>query len=135
MEDANLSVEEIKRQLDETENRQAELNRILKKRRKEAKVDVIRQIRKIIEDNGYEYGEILPLIQPKNRREKQQSDSDRSENHPSRYYVDPENPNNTYVRGVLPGWMKKKMQELGYDPSSKDDRIAFKTGTLRLVEA
>jgi DNA-binding protein H-NS len=34
---------------------------------------------------------------------------------------------------VLPGWMKAKMQEQGYDPNSKTDRVAFKTNVLKAV--
>ena len=49
-------------------------------------------------------------------------------------YVDPDNADNIYVRGVLPGWMKQKMQDQGYDPGSKSDREAFKANSLRVLE-
>jgi DNA-binding protein H-NS len=48
-------------------------------------------------------------------------------------YVDPENPTNVYVRGVLPGWLREKMTEQGYDPARKEDREAFKATYLRAV--
>lgn len=136
MEYANLSVEEIRRQLEETESKQAELNRLLEVRRQEGKDDVIQQIRDIIESNGYEYADILPNVVPKRRRGIKAPPPlpmvvpDRQYTR----YVDPDNPDNIYVRGVLPGWMKKKMQEQGYDPSSRDDRQTFKSNYLQPLE-
>ncbi|WP_295441575.1 hypothetical protein [uncultured Thiodictyon sp.] len=49
---------------------------------------------------------------------------------PAVAYVDPENAQNVYIRGVLPEWMKQKMQEQGYDSAKKDDREAFKANYL-----
>jgi DNA-binding protein H-NS len=48
--------------------------------------------------------------------------------------VDPENAENVYSRGAIPGWMKQKMQDQGYDPSKKADRDAFKANYLRVKE-
>lgn len=129
MEYANLSVEEIRRQLEEAESRKAELNRMLETRREQGKEGVIDQIRNLIESNGYDYEEIVPQITPKKKRGKK-SVSSREYTR----YVDPENAANVYVRGVLPGWMKDKMRAQGYDPSSKEDREAFKTNSLRVLE-
>lgn len=130
MEYANLSVDEIKRQLDEAENRQAELSRILEVRRQEGREGVIEQIRDIIENNGYQYDEILPFVARKRGRgAARKLVSDRQYTR----YVDPDNAEHIYVRGVLPGWMKQKMQEHGYDPASKDDRLAFKANSLQAI--
>lgn len=129
MEYANLSVEEIKRQLEEAESKKAELKRLLEDRRQEGKSEVIQQIRDLIEDNGYDYEEILPLVAPKRKRGKKSVSSRQYTR-----YVDPEDAANVYVRGVLPRWMKDKMRDQGYDPSSKDDREAFKTNSLRVLE-
>ncbi len=133
MEYANLSVEEIKRQLAEAETRKAELKRVLEVRREERKDDVAQQIKDLIEQNGYDYDEILPLITPKRRRG---GPGSRRSGTPRQYtrYVDPEDSDNVYVRGVLPGWMKQKMRDQGYDPTSKKDREAFKTGYLQVLE-
>jgi DNA-binding protein H-NS len=49
-------------------------------------------------------------------------------------YVDPENAENIYSRGAIPGWMKQKMQDQGYDPSKKADRDVFKANYLRVKE-
>ncbi|AFL72734.1 H-NS histone family protein [Thiocystis violascens] len=133
MEYADLSVEEIKRQLDEAETKQAELNRILKVRRQEGREEVVLQIRSLIEDNGYQFDEILPLVAPKRRRGAGAQRKPVSDRQYTRY-VDPDNAENIYVRGVLPGWMKQKMQEQGYDPKSKSDREAFKENSLQAIE-
>jgi DNA-binding protein H-NS len=130
---ANLSVEEIKRQLDEAESKKTELKRLLEVRRQEGKEGVAQQIRDLIESKGYDYDEILPLVMPKRRRLVAVPRKLVSGRQYTRY-VDPENADNIYVRGVLPGWMKQKMQEQGYDSSSKSDREAFKASYLRVLE-
>nr|WP_081763416.1 H-NS histone family protein [Imhoffiella purpurea] len=129
MEYASLSVEEIQRQLQEAENKKVELKRLLEVRREEGKDDIVQQIRDLIEQNGYDYDEIIPHVSPKRRRGAggRKLVGDRQ----YKRYVDPDNPDNVYVRGVLPGWMKQKMAAEGYDPASKDDRESFKANCLR----
>lgn len=133
MEYANLSVDEIQQQLQEIEQSRAELERALSARRQEARHGVVQQIRDLIAQNGYELDEILPLLAPRRRRGAAQARPTPSGREYTRY-VDPENPENVYVRGVLPGWMKQKMQEQGYDSSSKTDRESFKANYLRAVQ-
>jgi DNA-binding protein H-NS len=132
---ANLSVEEIQQQLDEIEHSKAELQRALVVRRQEGKHEVAQQVRDLIISNGYELDEIVPLIQARRRRAPAAAKSVSSGGRDYTRYVDPENSENVYVRGVLPGWMKQKMQEQGYDPSVKADREAFKANYLQAVEA
>lgn len=129
-----LTTEEIKRQLEESTTKQTEMNRILEVRRQEGKEDVVQQIRNIIEKNGYQFDEILPFVAPKRRRGMGAVRKLASERQYTRY-ADPDNAENIYVRGVLPGWMKRKMQEQGYDPSSKTDREAFKANSLQAIES
>jgi DNA-binding protein H-NS len=134
---ANLSVDEIQQQLAEIKNNEAELKRALEVRRQEAKSEIAQQIRGLIAQYGYELDEILPLVEAKRRRVApavRRTSSGASGRQYTRY-VDPENGDNVYVRGVLPGWMKQKMHEQGYDPSSKTDREAFKSNYLQAVEA
>lgn len=140
MEYSNLSVDELKRHLEDAENKKAEVNRILEVRRNEGKDDVIKQLRDIIVSNGYQYDEIVPFIKPKRGRGRARGFVVTPKKYtllkPREYnrYVDPDNPDHVYVRGVLPGWMKQKMQEQGYDFTSKDDREAFKKNSLRLLK-
>lgn len=126
MENSNLSLEEIQRQLQEADSKRAQLEKLLKNKREEGKGAVVEQIRNIILDNGYDPEEIMNLV----LRRRRKLVSDRQ----YRRYVDPDNPNNVYSRGVLPGWMKEKMAEQGYDPNSKEDREAFKANSLTLIE-
>jgi len=133
---ANLSVEEIQQHLDEIEQNKSELQRALVARRQEARHGVAQQVRDLIAENGYDLDEIIPLITPRRRRgaaAKVAATSGSGREYTR--YVDPENPGNVYVRGVLPAWMKQKMQEQGYDPSVKADREAFKANYLRVAES
>ena len=134
---ANLSAEEIRRQLEEIEQNKTELERALTVRRQEEKHGVIQQIRDLITSNGYELDEIVPLIITARRRRGAgvlASARGSASGRDYTRYVDPENPENVYVRGVLPGWMKQKMQEQGYDPSLKADRESFKANYLQVLE-
>jgi DNA-binding protein H-NS len=133
---ANLSVEEIKQQLAEIKSSEAELKRALEVRRQEAKYEIAQQIRDLIAQYGYTLDEILPLVEGKRRRATAPAAARRPASGTRQYtrYVDPQNSENVYVRGVLPGWMKQKMQEKGYDPSSKTDRESFKSNYLQAVQ-
>lgn len=135
MEYANLSVDEIQQQLDAIEQSKSELQHALAVRRQEAKHEVAQQVRDLITNNGYELNEIIPLIQSRRRRGAGAPKASTGSGREYTRYVDPENPENVYVRGVLPGWMKQKMQEQGYDPTVKADREAFKANYLQAMAA
>jgi DNA-binding protein H-NS len=126
VEHSNLSLEEIQRQLLEADSKRTQLEKLLKDKREEGKGAVVEQIKNLILDNGYDPEEIMSQVV--RRRRKHVSDRQ------YRRYVDPENPENFYSRGVLPGWMKEKMAEQGYDPNSKEDREAFKANSLTLIQ-
>jgi DNA-binding protein H-NS len=131
----NLSVDEIQQQLEEIEQSKAELQRALVVRRQEAKHGVVQSVRDLIVQSGYDLDEIVPMIVPRRRRGAA-APAARPAATGREYtrYVDPENPANVYVRGVLPGWMKQKMHEQGYDATVKADREAFKANYLKVIE-
>ena len=52
VEHSNLSLEEIQRQLEEADNKKAQLEKLLKDKREEGKGAVVEQIRKLIPDKG-----------------------------------------------------------------------------------
>jgi DNA-binding protein H-NS len=131
---ATLSVDQIQQQLEEIEQSKAELERALVTRRQEAKHGVAQQVRDLITQGGYDLDEIVPLLAPRRRRGAAAARPAATGREYTRY-VDPENSENVYVRGVLPGWMKQKMQEQGYDASVKADREAFKANYLKVIEA
>lgn len=130
METENWSLDEIQRQLAEANARRDELESLLKAKREESKGAVVEQIRSMILDNGYDPAEIMRLVLRGRRKARDTGASTTGR----RRYVDPDNPANTYARGVLPGWMKEKMIEQGLDPASKADREHFKQNSLTLIE-
>ncbi|AGA88979.1 H-NS histone family [Thioflavicoccus mobilis 8321] len=132
MEYANLSVDELQQQLEKLQQSQADLERALEVRRQEGKHEVAQEVKDIIQRHGYDLNEILPLLSSRRRRA---PSSGKTSSRPYPQYVDPDNPKNVYVRGVIPGWMKQKMQEQGYDPTQKEDRDAFKANCLKVVES
>jgi DNA-binding protein H-NS len=132
MEYTDLSVDEIRQQLAQIEQSKVDLEVALERRRQEAKTQVAQQVRDLILDNGYDVNEIIPLVPARRRRGAAVAKKESS----TRYtrYADPQNPEHIYVRGVIPGWMKQRMQEQGYDPSSKQDREAFKANYLTALD-
>jgi DNA-binding protein H-NS len=123
-----LSAEELRNKIAQTEQDLAALGRALQERHEAQKGEIALQVRTLITDAGYDLDEILPLVAVKARRRARATAVAATPNFPT--YVDPENPANAYVRGVLPGWMKALMTEKGYDPKDKASREAFKANVL-----
>lgn len=127
----NLSVDELQQQLEELAQSQADLEHALAQRKQQAKYDLAQEVKGLIQDKGYDVGEIVSLI---GARKKRSTGAKKGGSRQYTKYVDPENSGNVYVRGVIPGWMKQKMQDQGYDPSSKEDRESFKANFLQVSE-
>lgn len=125
-----LSVDELQQQLQEIEQSKVDLEKALYQRWHEAKSELAQEIRDMVTNRGYDMEEILELVAPKRRRGAVAKKGNRNYTR----YVDPENPENVYVRGVLPKWMKERMAAQGYDPSVKDDREAFKANYLQALK-
>ena len=128
----NMSIHEIQQQLEELEHNQADLRQELNERMQQAKLDFVRELKDTIHGRGYEISEIASLIAPRRRRPTSVKTGS-----PRQYktYIDPANSDNTYVRGVVPGWMRQQMQDKGFDPNSKEDRDNFKKDYLRVLES
>lgn len=127
----NLSVDEIQQQLDELAESQANLEQALEDRQQQAKYDLVQQIKELIQEHGYDLSDIVNLLGARRRRAASVKKGGARQ---YTKYVDPDNPKNVYVRGVIPGWMKQKMQDEGYDPGSKSDREVFKSNSLNVLE-
>jgi DNA-binding protein H-NS len=131
----DLSAEQLRDKLAQTENELAALARALEERHEAQKGEIALQVRTLITDAGYDLDEILPLVPQKKARRPRRGAATApvapaapDPSYPG--YVDPENPERVYVRGVLPGWMKALMTEKGYDPKDKASREAFKANVL-----
>ncbi len=129
---SELSVDEIQQRLSSIDSDRAVLEKELDRKRQQVKKDMAQEIRDMIEDRGYDVGEILELVSP---RKRSGSGSGRGKGNRSYVsYVDPDNENNVYMRGVLPKWMKEQMAAKGLDSSNKEDRDSFKQQYLSRVE-
>jgi len=127
----NLSLDEIKQQLKDLAQNRSDLEQALLQRQQQVKLDLVQKIKDLIQDEGFDINEIMSLFGP---RRKRAAGTRTGGLRQYKRYIDPDNPENTYVRGVLPGWMKQKMQEQGYDSNSKEDRETFKASYLRVSE-
>jgi len=127
----NLSVDEIQRKLEELAQNQANLKLALAQRQQQEKHDLAQEVKDLIQDRGYEVSEIISLV---GTRRKRSSTQKKTGVRQYTKYVDPDDPGNVYVRGVIPGWMKQKMQDQGYNPGSKQDREAFKANFLHVLD-
>jgi DNA-binding protein H-NS len=128
-----LSVEQIQEQLYQVEQSRADLEKALEQRKQQEKYDVAQEVKDLIAQRGYALGEIVPLLTTKKRRAVAAATTKKSGRQYTRY-VDPDNADNVYVRGVLPGWMKQKMLDNGFDPGAREDREKFKAEFLRAEE-
>ena len=136
-----MSLEELHIHLAQLEQQRAIAFHELEQRKQQGKYDVAQQVRDLIIEQGYSLEEILPLVTAKRRRSytrrQQVSGPDPMPEAPATpqgaYYVDPDNPANTYVKGALPAWLKEKIIAQGLDPKSKADRIRFKAEFLHRV--
>lgn len=124
-----LSLEEIEERLYNIDSDRAALEAALEQKRQQSKVDLAQEIKGLILSKGYEVAEIVDLLTAK-RRGAGRVRSSRSYTR----YVDPENPDNVYVRGVLPQWMKDQMAARGLNPKEKADREAFKAQYLNKMD-
>lgn len=132
MEYADLSVDEIQHQLNQIEQSRADLEKALEQRRQQAKYELAEQIKGLILGKGYEIPDIVALLGTRKRRGVVAPPKKNVREYVK--YVDPDNPRNVYVRGVIPGWMKQRMLEQGYDSGSRQDREAFKANFLHVRE-
>lgn len=127
-----LSLDEIQKKLDSLENHRAALENALVEKRAQTKKELANEIKEMIGSKGYDLEEIIGMLSPRKRGAVgTRSKSNRSYTR----YVDPANPDNIYIRGVLPGWMKEQMTEKGLEPKDKDDREKFKAKYLKVVAA
>ena len=125
----DLSAEELQARLAQMENERVLLEGALEQHHQARKGDLVVEVRNLILGAGYAIEEILPLVPGKASRRRRAARPAGSEQSDP-VYTDPQDPACTYVRGRVPGWMKARMVEQGYDPNDKASREAFKTHYL-----
>lgn len=133
MEYQHLSADELQSQIQQTLQKEAELKQALSERWETEKLELAQEIRHLIGERGHDLDEIIHQITPRRRRGLGGKKMRRSGSGRYTRYVDPDNPDNVYVRGVIPGWMKEKMVTLGLDPNNREDRDFFKTNHLQTI--
>lgn len=125
----DLNIEQVKAELEAIEARAAEMRAQIKSHRDACRGVKIEEIKEIMVEFGISPIDIgiTPIsadVKPKRTRKPVE---------PANYprYVDPENPDRSYTRGVLPAWFKDAMASKGLDPTVKADRERFKDEHLR----
>lgn len=126
----SMSIDEIQARLHNLNNDRAALERALEYRRQQTRKDLAQEVREMILSRGHDLSDILDLAGSKKRGAGRGVRQARS----YARYVDPTNPENSYVRGVLPGWMKEQMVARGLNPKLKADRETFKEQYLEKKE-
>lgn len=128
---ATLSAAAILQRLDAIEQDRKALEAQLVVQRKAARKGYIEQLRQDIRAHGYTVEEIALALLPK---EQAQALTGSGRAGVSGHYVDPQDPSRTYVRGVLPGWLKEQMQAQGLDPENREQRRQFRQAHLQWVK-
>lgn len=94
-----------------------------------AREHVVQTVRAMIDEAGFTPEEILPLVAPTAKGKAKPASDGRA--FPT--YALIADPSKTYVRGVLPFWMKDAMYAAGLDPSMGADRTMFKMNYMAQV--
>ncbi|MFP4062520.1 MAG: H-NS histone family protein [Halochromatium sp.] len=132
MEYHHLSAEELQSQIQQTKQKEAQLKQALSERREVEKLGLAQEIRHMIEERGHDLEEIAEQLLPRRLRGAVLKKPRKFGSGRYTRYVDPDNPDHVYVRGVLPSWMKDKMAALGLDPNNKEDRDFFKANHMQV---
>ncbi|NBC46918.1 MAG: H-NS histone family protein [Gammaproteobacteria bacterium] len=126
-----LSADELKAHLENLDAEKQALARALEARQQQEKRELADQIKGMITERGYDAEEITGLVLGRKRRNGKAADTSAG----YARYADPDNPNNTYLRGRLPNWLVEKMSANGYDPRSAEHRAQFKEQHLVKIAA
>lgn len=126
-----LTLEELQNRLSTIEDDKQALQKALDVRRQQGKKDFVQEIKETAQARNYDLNEIVEMLAPKKRG----SGLPRQTSSAYIRYVDPNNPSNVYVRGVLPRWMKDQMAANGLNAKNKSEREIFKEKYLIRTEA
>jgi DNA-binding protein H-NS len=123
-----LTLKQLENRLEQLHVEWQAVEQAIAARKDEGKKELAREIREKVKEAGFDVNEIVGLVQSKKGRAKKTNGG-------YARYVDPDDSEHVYVRGVLPNWLKEKMKAKGLDPSAKADRDQFRDKYLRRVAA
>ena len=121
-----LSLKQLETHLEKLNAEWHAVEQAIEARRNEDKKVLAQEIKHKVREAGYDVGEIVGLIQAKKGRATR-----KKTNGGYARYVDPDNSDHVYVRGVLPNWLKEKMEAKGFNPATKADRDQFRDKYLK----
>lgn len=129
----HLSADELKAQLDAITAEREALHAMLAQRHEAEKAELAAEIQALISGRGHEIEEIAQLVL--GRKPHRQRRARAVSNASYQGYADPDNPENVYTRGRMPGWLIEKMAANGFDPADAEQRAQFKTQHLVALAA
>ncbi|MEA1051877.1 H-NS histone family protein [Lamprobacter modestohalophilus] len=127
------SAEEIQAQIEQVKQEQYALERAFEARLKEEKKAFVEELKQIIAERGYQQDDIAEQLGGRQRKQRGKRPGAGSGNYTQ--YVDPDNPENVYIRGRMPYWLIEKMAANGYDPENAEQRQQFKEEHLQKIAA
>ncbi|KOR32376.1 hypothetical protein TI05_07630 [Achromatium sp. WMS3] len=130
----NLTLDDIQERLRNVNQDRAALQRALEHKRQQTKKQVAQEVKNLIISKGHDVMDIMNFLannNSKNRNTNNDKNKVAESLAPCIQYVDPENSENIYIRGVCPDWMREQMFSHGLDPKNRRDRQLFKKQYLK----
>lgn len=126
------SIEEIKVAIDAIEAQKAELLAAVAAKQAEARANILAQMRAACIDNDIDPAEVAAALKPptNDKRTRRASGTD---TRVFPIYCLKSDPQRTYMRGVLPGWLKDAIMAAGLDPAKKEDRERFRADHMAVA--
>lgn len=122
-------ISEIQSTIENLDAQRAQLEADLAEAKVAAREHVVQTVRAMIDEAGFAPEEILPLVAPPAKGKAKVASDGRA----FPVYALLSDPSKTYVRGVLPAWLKEAMVASGFDPTMGADRAAFKANYMAQV--
>lgn len=91
-------------------------------------------LRKHIKESGHDIDDILDELNRRRARRVPHTTSVGRRTLSKKVMAYNDNPSLTYIRGVMPEWMRNAMREKGYDTKKANDRRRFRTEQMHEVD-
>ncbi|MBK1647835.1 H-NS histone family protein [Rhabdochromatium marinum] len=124
----DMEYTELNEKLQTLEAEQKEVKRALASKRDKRKAELIAEFKQKFIAEGFTVAEMVDTFAGRRSRKPY------TERSYSRY-IDKADPDRTYARGPLPGWMKERMITVGLDPNDKGDRERYKQDYMQQAQA